>query len=171
MPTLRNTMFCLSVLLVGLLAGLQWGTGMAQYTALHLSGPVWLLRHQAEDALFRQIMPGYMWVVLLSLSASASLARGRTRALFAVAATLSLLQMIITIAHEVPINRLVATWSPEHLPSAWDAMRHSWMVGHWLRTGLSFAAFLIALLALQRGGLIEGQTSHELRYGPATPRR
>ena len=155
MSTLRNTILCLSVLLVGLLAGLQWGTGMAQYTALRLPGPVWLLRHQAEDALFRQIMPGYMWAVLLSLSGSALLARGKTRAFFAIAAILSLLQMVITIAHEVPINRLVATWSPAHLPSGWDAMRHSWMAGHWLRTGLSVAAFLLATLALRRSSLME----------------
>ena len=158
MPTLRNTFFCLSVLLIGLLAGLQWGTGMAQYTALHLPGPVWLLRHQAEDALFRQIMPGYMWAVLLSLSGSAVLARGKTRAFFTIAALLSLLQMVITIAHEVPINRLVATWSPAHLPAEWDAMRHSWMAGHWLRTGLSIGAFLLAILGIRRSSPIE-QTS------------
>jgi uncharacterized membrane protein len=152
---LKNTLFCLSVLLVGLLAGLQWGTGMAQYTALNLPGPVWLLRHQAEDALFRQVMPGYMWAVLLSLAGSAIIARGKTRAFFAVAAILSLLQMIVTIAHEVPINRLVANWSPTNLPAEWNATRHSWMLGHWQRTGLSFAAFLLATLGLRRSGLVK----------------
>jgi hypothetical protein len=154
---LRNTIFCLSALLVGLLAGLQWGTGMAQYTALSLPGPVWLLRHQAEDALFRQVMPGYMWAVLLSLAGSAAIARGKTRVFFALAAILSLLQMIITITHEVPINRLVANWSPTNLPAGWDATRHSWMAGHWLRTGLSFVAFLLAILGLQRSRLAEPQ--------------
>ena len=152
---LRNIIFCLSVLLVGLLAGLQWGTGMAQYTALNLPGPVWLLRHQAEDALFRQVMPGYMWAVLLSLAGSAIIARGKTRTFFALAAVLSLVQMIITIAHEVPINRLVANWSPTNLPAEWDATRHSWMLGHWLRTGLSFVAFLLATFGLQRSGSVE----------------
>jgi hypothetical protein len=155
--SLRNTIFCVSVLLVGLLAGLQWGTGMAQYTALSLPGPVWLLRHQAEDALFRQVMPGYMWAVLLSLAASALLSRGKTRVFFALAAVLSLTQMIITITHEVPINRLVANWSPDSLPAGWDVTRHSWMSGHWLRTGLSFAAFLLAILGLRRSGLAEPQ--------------
>ncbi len=142
--------FCLSVLLVGLLAGLQWGTGMAQYTALSLPGPVWLLRHQAEDALFRNVMPTYMWVTLLSLIGAALLARGKARTLFAVAAVFALLQMVVTIAHEVPINRLVATWSPTSLPPEWDAIRHRWMLGHWIRTVLSFVAFLFATLALRR---------------------
>ncbi len=155
--SLRNTIFCVSVLLVGLLAGLQWGTGMAQYTALNLAGPVWLLRHQAEDALFRQVMPGYMWAVLLSLAASAIISRGKTRVFFALAAILALVQMIITIAHEVPINRLVASWSPQNLPAGWDATRHSWMSGHWLRTALSFAAFLLAILGLRRVSLAEPQ--------------
>ena len=140
----------LSVLLAGLLAGLQWGTGMAQYTALHLSGEVWLLRHQAEDALFRQVMPGYMWLVLLSLAGAAILTRGKTRILFAVAAAFSLLQMIVTIRNEVPINRLVAHWTPATLPADWDVMRHRWMGGHWLRTGLSFVAFLLASVGLNR---------------------
>ena len=141
-----------SVLLVGLLAGLQWGTGMAQYTALHLPGEVWLLRHLAEDALFRQVMPGYMWLVLLSLAGAALLTRGKTRTLFAVAALFSLLQMIVTIGHEVPINRLVAQWTPSTLPADWDVMRHRWMSGHWLRTGLSFVAFLLSALGLKRAG-------------------
>jgi hypothetical protein len=153
--TVRNVILCLSVLLIGLLAGLQWGTGMAQYTALSLPGPVWLLRHQAEDALFRQVMPGYMWAVLISLAGSASLARGKARTLFALAAAFALLQMIITIAHEVPINRIVATWSPTHLPAEWDVTRHNWMLGHWLRTGLSFIAFLLATLGLWRTDRIE----------------
>jgi hypothetical protein len=146
---LRNTLSFLSVLFVGLLAGLQWGTGMAQYTALGLPGPVWLLRHQAEDALFRNVMPGYMWVVLLSLVGTALFARGRARTFFALAAIFSLLQMIITIAHEVPINRLVAQWTPATLPVDWDATRHRWMFGHWLRTGLSIVAFLFAILGLR----------------------
>lgn len=148
-----TSFFCLlSVLLVGLLAGLQWGTGMAQYTALHLPGAVWLLRHQAEDALFRQVMPVYMWLVLLSLAAAAILARGKVRTLFAVAAVLSLLQMIVTVAHEVPINRLVAQWTPATLPADWDAVRHRWMAGHWLRTVLSGVAFVFASLGLKRTG-------------------
>jgi uncharacterized membrane protein len=151
--TVRNTIFCASVLLVGLLAGLQWGTGMAQYTALSLPGPVWLLRHQAEDALFRQVMPGYMWAVLLSLGGSAIIAQGKTRSFFALAAIFSLVQMIVTITHEVPINRLVANWSPTNLPANWDATRTSWMLGHWLRTGLSFVAFLLATLGLRRSSL------------------
>jgi hypothetical protein len=155
---LRNAVFCLSVLFVGLLAGLQWGTGMAQYTALSLPGPVWLLRHQAEDALFRQVMPSYMWAVLLLLAASAILARGRARTLFALAAVLSLLQMIITIAHEVPINRIVAQWSASNLPPEWDATRHSWMLGHWERTSLSFLAFLCSTLGLRRSGQVEQST-------------
>jgi len=155
---LRNTVFCLSVLFVGLLSGLQWGTGMAQYTALSLPGPVWLLRHQAEDALFRQVMPGYMWAVLLLLASSAILARGTARTFFALAALLSLLQMIITIAHEVPINRMVAQWSASNLPATWDATRHSWMLGHWERTSLSFVAFLCATLGLRRSGRVAQPT-------------
>jgi uncharacterized membrane protein len=153
--SLRNTILCVSVLLVGLLAGLQWGTGMAQYTALSLPGPVWLLRHQAEDALFRQVMPGYMWAVLLSLAISAIVSRGKTRAFFLLAAVFSLVQMIVTIAHEVPINRIVANWSPTNLPAEWDATRHRWMMGHWLRTGLSFVAFLCATLGLWRSDPVE----------------
>ena len=153
--TVRNVIFCLSALLIGLLAGLQWGTGMAQYTALSLPGPVWLLRHQAEDALFRQVMPGYMWAVLISLAGSAIFARGKARTFFALAAALALLQMIITITREVPINRIVATWSATNLPEEWDATRHSWMLGHWLRTGLSFVAFLLATLGLRRSGPVE----------------
>lgn len=145
-----SSLCLLSVLLAGLLAGLQWGTGMAQYTALHLPGQVWLLRHQAEDALFRQVMPGYMWLVLLSLAGAAILTRGRTRVLFAIAAVFSLLQMIVTVGHEVPINRLVAQWTPSTLPGDWDAMRHRWMAGHWLRTCLSFVAFLLATLGIKR---------------------
>ena len=151
----KNTIFCLSVLLIGLLAGLQWGTGMAQYTALSLPGPVWLLRHQAEDALFRQVMPAYMWAVLICLAGSAILGRGKARTLFALAAAFALLQMIITIAHEVPINRIVATWSPTHLSEEWDATRHNWMLGHWLRTGLSFVAFLLATIGLRRADRID----------------
>ena len=95
-----------------------------------------------------------MWAVLVSLAGSAILARGKARTFFAFAAILALLQMIITIAHEVPINRMVAAWSPINLPAEWDATRHSWMLGHWLRTGLSFVAFLLATLGLLRSGTV-----------------
>jgi uncharacterized membrane protein len=98
-----------------------------------------------------------MWAVLLSLAAAALLSRGKTRVFFALAAILSLTQMIITITHEVPINRLVANWSPDSLPAGWDVTRHSWMSGHWLRTGLSFTAFLLAILGLRRSSLAEPQ--------------
>jgi hypothetical protein len=150
----RNVMSVLAVILTGMLAGLQWGTGMAQYTALSLPGPVWLLRHQAEDALFRRVMPGYMWAVLLSLLAAAVLTKGRVRVLFVIAAILSACNMFVTITGEVPINRMVAQWTPATMPADWDAIRHHWIAGHVWRSLFSFLAFLLAATGLLRSDTV-----------------
>jgi hypothetical protein len=46
-----------AVVLVGLVAGLLLGTGMAAWTARGLPESSWTMRFQLEDALFAKTMP------------------------------------------------------------------------------------------------------------------
>jgi hypothetical protein len=145
---MRLTLSVLTVIVVGLLAGLVVGTGMAQYTALQLPPSAWILRHQAEDALFRRVMPPWWWLGILLPAVTAFFTRGQARVSFALAAVAVAIGMAITIGHEVPINRIVQQWSAANPPAEVDALRHSWVHNHFFRMALTTAAFIASTIGL-----------------------
>jgi hypothetical protein len=60
-----------------------------------------------------------------------------------------IISLIITVAVEVPIVTNIQTWTPETVPSDWQAIRDRWVKFHFIRTAvaiLSFVCFSISLL-------------------------
>ena len=145
---LRTPASVFAILVVGLLAGLHLGTGLAQFSSQGLPEYAWTLRRQFEDDLFRTIMPAFMWVVVIALVIAAAVNRGKRRWWFVGAAVLALACMIQTITGEVPLNQQIAAWHAGSAPSNWTSVRDRWMVGHWTRTTLSILSFAAAVLAL-----------------------
>jgi hypothetical protein len=145
---MRTLLNVATVVVLGLLAGLVLGTGMAQFTALQLPPGVWILRHQAEDSLFRQVMPPWWSLAVLLPAVAAFVNRGAARTFFVLAAVVLAIAMALTITHEVPINRMVQHWSATNPPAEVDHLRHSWMTGHWGRTALTFVGFVLSVLGL-----------------------
>jgi uncharacterized membrane protein len=140
-----------AALLTGLFAGINLGTGIGHGAALHLPAEHWILRFQAEDALFRRLMPPVMWLTMIALASSAWTAAGRTQALFAGAAVLLLIDMGLTIALMVPRNRQFAAWSAASAPPGWQQAPAAWVRLHWVRIVLVLAASLLAIAACNKG--------------------
>ena len=145
---LSNLECFLAVILVGMMAGLMFGTGMDQYTHRLLSASAWVTEHQVMDALFRRVLPPLWNLTMVALAAAAVLSRGRARWLFAVAAAIFLVSLIITIAIEVPMNREIAQWDAQAVPDGWAAVRDRWLSFHLGRTIGGFIAFLAGLSGL-----------------------
>ncbi|GJG89313.1 hypothetical protein tb265_44940 [Gemmatimonadetes bacterium T265] len=138
-----------AVIVVGLMAGIVFGTGLAQYSARVLPASAWVARHQAEDALFGAVMPIVWPLTVAVLAAAAAAARG-ARAPFAVAAVLFAAALAVTVTREVPLNRVVQSWAAAAPPPEWTAVRDRWLVGHLARTLLTAGGFALAAVGLAR---------------------
>jgi hypothetical protein len=82
------------------------------------------------------------------LMASVPLTRDAARSFFAVAAVLTAIVLVITIALAVPINRHVASWTAGAAPANSAAVRDRWLRNHLARTVVGVLAFLCAATAL-----------------------
>ena len=140
----------LAVVLAGIMAGLMFGTGMDQYTHRLLSASAWVTEHQVMDALFHRVLPPLWNLTMVSLAAAAFLSHGRARWLFAVAAAIFLISLIVTVTVEVPMNRAIALWDALNPPNNWSAVRDRWLSFHLVRTIGGFLAFVSALAGLTR---------------------
>jgi len=149
--TLSGGVQMLAVLMVGLIAGLMVGTGIEQHSLRALSASAWVTEHQVMDSWFRVIMPPYWNVTALMLVVAAFLSRGQARWLFAVAALLLIVSLVVTVRVEVPMNRSIATWDPNAPPANWAQVRDHWLAFHRLRTASGILAFVVATLGLTRG--------------------
>jgi len=145
---IRDTVAMVSLAALGLLAGMMLGILIAGYAARGLPEESWTLRFQIENRLFTKTMPPSLMLPLLGLMALVPLTHDAVRSWFAVAAVLTAIVLIITIALEVPINRRVASWSAGAAPANWTAVRDRWLWYHLARTVVGLLAFLCAAAAL-----------------------
>ena len=145
---IRDTVAIVSLSALGLLAGMMLAIFIAGYAARGLPEESWTRRFQIENRLFTKTMPPSLMLPLLGLIASVPLTRDAVRSLFAVAAVLTALVLVITFALEVPINRQVASWMAGAAPANWAAVRDCWLWNHLARTIVGVLAFLCAAAAL-----------------------
>jgi hypothetical protein len=68
--------------------------------------------------------------------------------LFEVAAVLTAIVLVITVALEVPINRQVASWTAGAAPANWAAVRDRWLWNHLARTVAGVLAAVCAATGL-----------------------
>ncbi len=140
----------LAVVLVGMMAGLMFGTGMDQYTHRLLDARAWVTEHQVMDVLFRRVLPPLWNVTMISLAVAAVLSHGNARWLFALAAGIFLVSLIVTVTVEVPMNRVIALWNPQAAPTNWEHIRDRWLSFHRLsqrtRCTCKSIAFSICIL-------------------------
>jgi hypothetical protein len=145
---IRDTVAIVSLTALGLLAGMMLGIFIAGYAARGLPEESWTRRFQIENRLFTKTMPPSLMLPLLGLIASVLLTRDAVRSLFAAAAALTAIVLVITIALEVPINRQVASWTAGAAPADWTAVRDRWLRSHLARTVVGGLALLCAAAAL-----------------------
>lgn len=141
-----------AVIVIGLLAGLYVGTGLAQHSNLGVAYQPWVIRQQAEVGLFKNFMPQFGWTAVILPAVAAVLTSGTTRWLFAAAALLILGTIVSTSFGEIPLNGMILGWDPAKPVAGWEAMRTAWMHAHWTKTTLSLLAFAAATIGLAASG-------------------
>ena len=138
----------LAVIVMGILAGLYLGTGLAQFSQKGLAFHIWVPRQQAEVGLFKNFMPYLGWAAFLLPAAAALLMGGGQRWCFVVAAALILLTIVSTSLGEIPLNKNVFTWNPAVPIPGWENTLSSWLKFHFFKAGIAVAAFAAGSIGL-----------------------
>ena len=68
--------------------------------------------------------------------------------LTAISAAIQVLAVIFSLIGPVPINNRIKTWTPNSLPSDWQAQERRWDLYHWLRTSGLIVAFALLVSSL-----------------------
>lgn len=148
---LKLTQF-LSIMLYVLVAGVMWGTWlslartMTEYDAeTFLADGQHMISNLAsimEVLMISALVVGLVVVVLLFS------ARSTVAGWLALAALLLMIAVLgITLAVEVPIDNLIASWTVPTLPADWQEIRAKWAAFHTLRAFLSLGAVAAAVAA------------------------
>ena len=151
MPSaVRPALMIAAVVVIGILAGLYVGTGLAQHSNLTVGYEPWVLRQQAEVGLFKNFMPQLGWAAVILPALAALVVPGTRRWFFVAASALIVATIVSTAFGELPLNRLIQEWNPQSPVAGWEGMRASWMHAHWTKTIMSVIAFVIATVGLSR---------------------
>jgi uncharacterized membrane protein len=139
-----------SIMLYVLVAGVMWGTWLSlARTMTNYDAATFLAdgKHMIENLgtimavlMISAVVIGLVTVVLLFRSRSIVAAW-----LAASGLLLMIAVMVITLAVEVPIDNLIATWTEATLPADWQEIRSRWSAFHTVRTFLSLAAVAAAV--------------------------
>ena len=139
-----------AVVIIGILAGLYVGTGLAQYSQIGQPFAVWVPRQQAEVGLFKNFMPYLGWAAVLLPALAALVSSGSQRWWFAAAALLILSTIISTGVGEIPLNQQVFMWDVTKPIAGWEQTHAAWLHFHWIKTSLSVVALNVAAIGLSR---------------------
>lgn len=145
-----TTIVVIAVVMAGLMAGLETGAGFQHLTAQGLPEAAWTRMHQAEDGLFRRMIPPTFIFTVLMLLIAAVITRGSVRVLFILAASFTVVEIIATIVLNVPINNQVQRWTPGNAPQNWGVLRDTWLRNHWWRSTVGLAGFVLAVVGATR---------------------
>ena len=160
-----------TLLLFSLVTGVFWGTWFSLSRSIAAITASTFLE---VGRLMIANLGGPMSVLMPAALASALvlcvlLFRGRQAraSLFAtVALALMAVALVITLTVNVPIDRLIESWTTATLPSDWSAIRDRWEFYHGLRTALSVAA-LASLFASTLSSSWHGATDRRTQRAAA----
>jgi hypothetical protein len=139
----------LATVLTGLIAGIYVSVLIHDHRIRDLTGPNYAAMHQMRDKTFRRVMPALVLPTLALLVVNAVLHRqALPGAVFAVAALISLTDAVLTIRHQLPLNKEVQSWDADHPPARWADVRDAWAQGHIPRIGLGTTIFAASLWAV-----------------------
>ena len=139
-----------AVVVIGVLAGLYIGTGLAQHSNLGVAYQPWVIRQQAEVGLFKDFMPQLGWAAVLLPALAAIVATSSQRWYFVAGSVLILGTIVSTSFGELPLNRMILSWNPDVVTTGWEGMRAAWMKAHWTKTAMSLIAFVAVTTGIAR---------------------
>ena len=100
-----------SVFCTGQLAGMMLAIAVAQVATANLPEESWTLRQQADDALFRKVMPLVFAVNILTLDVAFASAEKQQRSYFAAAGLFLIGTVADTMFINVPIDITISAWT------------------------------------------------------------
>ena len=89
-------------------------------------------------------MPVIFLLNILTLGASFSASRKKSRLCFGAAAAFLIGSIVDTVALNAPINVKISTWKAGFAPADWTAERDKWLEARWIRTVSGSVSFLFA---------------------------
>jgi len=135
--------------LLGLVAGIYVSALIHDHRVADLSAPQYVAMHQMRDKTFRRVMPvlGLTTLALVLLSVLFAIGSGLPFALGGAAATLLVLDIVITVTRQVPINVRIQGWTDATIPVDWSRTRDQWANQHLIRTTICLVAYVCFLAA------------------------
>jgi uncharacterized membrane protein len=137
-----------NVFCTGQLAGMMLAIAVAQVATANLPEESWTLRQQADDALFRKVMPLVFALNILTLGIAFARAEKQQRSYFA-AGLFFIGTVADTMFVNVPINVTISTWTASDAPENWRLERDKWLQSHWLRTAFGELSFVLSAVAMR----------------------
>jgi len=142
----------LAILVLGLMCGSELNVGAFAHPTFSRQPLETHIRVRSAFAvLFGGLMPFWMaGSTLLNLVLSLPFAHltGMAWTLTAVSAAIQVLAVIFSLIGPVPINNRIKTWTPNSLPTNWQAQERRWDLYHWLRTCGLIVAFALLVSSL-----------------------
>ena len=135
--------------LLGLVAGIYVSALIHDHRVADLSAPQYVAMHQMRDKTFRRVMPaiGLATLALVLVSVLFAIGSGLPFALGGAAATLLVLDIVITVTRQVPINVRIQGWTDATIPVDWSRTRDQWANQHLIRTTICLVAYVCFLAA------------------------
>jgi uncharacterized membrane protein len=130
----------LATLASGTLAGIFIGGALSTHSARRLPEASWTLRQQAEDEVYRRVMPPLLILTTLLLAVVSILGRDQARACFAISAVLTLGVILLAVIRQVPLNKEIGSWTAGSAPANWTTVRDEWLRRHRLRSLVALGA-------------------------------
>jgi len=137
------------VFCTGQLAGMMLAIAVAQVATANLPEEAWTSRQQADDALFRKVMPLVFALNILTISMAFVRTEKARRRYFGAAGLFFLGTVADTLLINVPINVTISNWKPGAAPETWRVERDKWLQAHWLRTVFGTLSFGLSALGMQ----------------------
>jgi hypothetical protein len=135
-------------LTVGLLAGLNLGSMIAHYGFPTLSATAWIRTHQAEDGIFSRVMPPFLLGTLALAALATAVSSGAAKWQYLGSGVLVAVDLAMTIAGLVPLNRVIAIWDADAPPQIWAQTRDQWDLLHAIRNASVVVTAEISIGAL-----------------------
>jgi hypothetical protein len=134
--------------LMGVLTGIYWSAEIHDRRIGNLSAGQYMSMHQMRDGTFAKVMPFVGFGTLLTVIASVALAieAGWPRWLGIIAVGLMVIDIVFTVARQLPLNREVQSWTEATIPAHWRSVRDGWATNHRMRTLFGTLAY-VALIA------------------------
>jgi uncharacterized membrane protein len=145
------TLHLLAVVVFGLMCGSELSVGTIAHPVLNRQPlPVHIFVSASFAALLGRVMPFWMagsaLLNLLLLLPFEHLNK-LPRSLAAIAFTIQVLAVVLSLVGPVPINNRIAKWTPDSLPNDWRVQEHRWDLYHLIRTCGLIVAFAILVLS------------------------